>query len=80
MGRLACLLSLAAAMACADARQASPAPAAPPAEALSCSSAPEPAGPVVPMPRPHRARLAAAVKADGACVSCHPDEAANWRG
>src|SRR5262245_20660474 len=32
-----------------------------------------------PMPGPERRRLEAAVALNATCVSCHPDEAAEWR-
>jgi hypothetical protein len=39
-----------------------------------------PAEPRVPMPRPYRGRLEAAVALNAGCVSCHAEEAAEWRG
>ncbi|WP_197041164.1 multiheme c-type cytochrome [Chondromyces apiculatus] len=50
--------------------------AAPPPEP-STEAATEPH---LPMPRPYRGRLGAAVALNATCVSCHAEEAAAWRG
>src|SRR5690242_20472942 len=75
-GRLALALACSIAVACA------------PEEAASGRRAmrpqPPPSGNViatrVPMPGPYRGRLAAAVAANADCISCHDDQAVEWRG
>lgn len=63
---------------------ASTAPTTPPAEEPSRQERPHAAPPrdeaPIPMPRPRRMRLAAAVVANEACIACHDDEARSWRG
>ena len=39
-----------------------------------------PAAPGVPMPRPYRKRLDAAVALNATCIACHADEAKQWQG
>jgi Cytochrome c554 and c-prime len=53
--------------------------APPPSVALAAPFLP-PVEPNVPMPRPRRQRLAAAVALNGTCTSCHEEETKEWRG
>jgi len=57
-----------------------PAPPATSPSEIAPAADPTPAPPDAPMPRPYRNRLASAVALNTTCITCHADEAKQWRG